>query len=621
MEDLSPPLIGADLIRSQLRLLPMSPGVYRMIDTRGDILYVGKARELRRRVTSYTQTHRLPIRLQRMVAQTVALEIITTHTEAEALLLESNLIKQLKPRYNILLRDDKSFPYIEITPGHPFPRIVKVRGGRPQGGSHFGPFASGRAVNDTLYALQRAFMLRTCTDSVFANRSRACLLYQIKRCSGPCVERISAAEYGALVEEARAFLSGKSTALQRELARRMEEAAAALAFEAAAVFRDRIKALTNVQGHQDINLPTLGEADIVALHAEGGQTCVQVFFFRGGRNNGNRPFFPTHGADQSRGEVLESFIGQFYARMPPPRLILLSEDLPNRELVEKALTLRAGTRVTVVVPRRGNRRKLVDHAALNAREALGRRLAETTAHRTLLAGVAQAFHLERPPERVEIYDNSHIQGTHAVGAMVVAGPEGFVKTAYRTFTIRDPSTTPGDDFAMMREVMRRRFSRARTEDPERTRGQWPDLVLIDGGPGQISAVGAVLAELGIHDLVVVGVAKGPDRDAGRERFFPLTGGGPLSFAPNDPVLCYLQRLRDEAHRFAIGSHRAKRSRALSGSPLDTIPGIGASRKKALLHHFGSARAVAQAGLADLEVVEGISAALAKKVYDHFHGGG
>ncbi|GEO80629.1 UvrABC system protein C [Pararhodospirillum oryzae] len=615
------PLTGAAYLRSQIRLLPLSPGVYRMLDAQGAVLYVGKARVLRRRVVSYTQTHRLPVRLQRMVAATVALEVITTHTEAEALLLESNLIKKLKPRYNILLRDDKSFPYIEITPGHPFPRLIKTRGGRPQPGTHFGPFASGRAVSETLAALQRAFLLRTCADAVFANRTRPCLLFQIKRCSGPCVGRIEPAAYTALVEEARAFLSGRSTSLQRELARRMEEASAALAFEAAAVYRDRIKALTNVQAHQDINLPTLGEADVIALHSEGGQTCVQVFFFRGGRNNGNRPFFPAHPADLTTAEVLEGFVGQLYARLPPPRLILLDQPLPNQELVEKALALRAGHRVTLGVPRRGNRRKLVEHAALNAREALGRRMAEGSAHRRLLEGVARAFSLKAPPERVEIYDNSHIRGAHAVGAMVVAGPEGFVKNAYRTFTIRDPETVPGDDFAMMREVLRRRFARAQGEDPTRERGLWPDLVLIDGGQGQVSAAGAVLAELGIDDLAVVGVAKGPDRDAGRERFFPLAGGPPLSFPLNDPVLHYLQRLRDEAHRFAIGTHRAKRSRAIGSSPLDAVPGIGARRKKALLHHFGSARAVAQAGLADLEVVDGISAALAKKIYEHFHDAG
>lgn len=614
-----PDLTGALLIRALLKRLPLSPGVYRMLDARGDVLYVGKAKELRRRVSSYAQDARLPVRLQRMVSLTVALEIITTHTEAEALLLEANLIKKLAPRYNILLRDDKSFPYIEITRDHPFARLQKSRTDQPKAGSHFGPFASAGSVNETLTILQRAFGLRTCSDTVFKTRSRPCLLYQIKRCTAPCVGRIDEPRYLELVGEAKGFLMGKSSALQRELAQRMEEASKARAFEAAALFRDRIRALTLVQGHQTINLPTIGEADVIALSQNGGETCVQVFFFRGGRNNGNRPFFPAHTVDKSESEVLEAFLGQFYARMPPPRLILLGAPLLNPDLMEDALSLRAGYRVHCLVPRRGKRAILVDHARSNAREALSRKVAESAAQQTLLAGVARIFDLPRAPERIEIYDNSHISGTNAVGAMVVAGPTGFVKSAYRTFTIRDKTTVPGDDYAMMREVLRRRFSRLQHETPEREPGIWPDLLLIDGGAGQISAVRGVLKDLGIDNLAVVGVAKGEDRNAGRERFFPLSGGEPFSLPLNDPVLCYIQRLRDEAHRFAIGTHRAKRSKALTRSLLDDVPGIGASRKKALLHHFGSAKAVATAGLKDLEAVDGISSGLALKIYTHFHG--
>ncbi len=613
-------LKGVEAIRAALRTLGPQPGVYRMLDTKGDVLYVGKARNLKRRVTSYTQLPRLPVRLQRMVMNTVALEVVTTHTEAEALLLESNLIKKLKPRYNILLRDDKSFPYIEITSDHPFPRIVKYRGARRKSGEYYGPFASAGSVNRTLVALQKAFLLRTCTDSVFASRTRPCLLHQIKRCCAPCVDRISAAEYTRLVEDSRAFLTGESRAMQQDLAQKMEEASAALEFERAALFRDRIKALTNVQSHQDINLPTLPEADVIAVHQAGGQSCVQVFFFRGGRNNGNRAFFPSHAREDGPAAVLEAFVGQFYAGFPPPREILLSDSIAHRDLIAQALSIRAEHKVTLAVPQRGSRRKLVDHAQLNAREALGRRLAESSAQRTLLEGLARVFALDSTPERVEVYDNSHIAGSHPVGAMIVAGPEGFIKSAYRKFNIKDSELAPGDDYGMMREVMTRRFSRAQKEDPDRDRGQWPDLVLIDGGLGQLNAVRQVLADLGIDDVPLVGVAKGPDRDAGRERFF-LPDRQPFMLPPNDPVLYFLQRLRDESHRFVIGSHRTRRSKAIGNSPLDSVPGIGAGRKKALLHHFGSAKAVSQAGLADLEAVEGISAALAKKIYEHFHGEG
>ncbi len=613
-------LEGVDAIRAALRTMPSSPGVYRMVDAKGDVLYVGKARDLKRRVTNYTQLPRLPARIQRMVVLTRSMEVVTTHTEAEALLLESNLIKKLKPRYNILLRDDKSFPHIEVTRDHPYPRIVKFRGQRKKGGEYYGPFASAGAVNRTLITLQKIFLLRTCSDSVFANRSRPCLLYQIKRCCAPCVDRVDQETYLGMVEESRAFLSGASQAMQKDFAQRMEAAAEALDFETAAIYRDRIKALTNVQSHQDINLPTADNADIVAIHQAGGKSCVQVFFFRGGRNNGNRSFFPSHAAELGPGEVLEGFLGQFYAGIEPPREIFLSEDIPNRDLIEQALTIRADHKVTLATPQRGAKRKLIEHAHLNAREALGRRMAESSAQRELLEGMAEVFALEAAPQRVEVYDNSHIQGSHPVGGMVVAGPEGFMKNAYRKFNIRSKDLEPGDDYGMMREVMTRRFSRAREEDPDRDKGQWPDLVLIDGGLGQLNAVREALAEIGVDDVPLVGIAKGPDRDAGRERFF-LPDRDPFMLPPNNPVLYFIQRLRDEAHRFAIGSHRARRSKAIAGSPLDAIAGIGAGRKKALLHHFGSAKAVGQAGLADLEAVEGISAALAQKIYSHFHGDG
>ncbi len=610
---------GAAVILATWRTLPNVPGVYRMLDRHGDALYVGKARDLRKRVVTYTRPERLPIRLRRMVAATHRMEIVTTHTEAEALLLESNLVKKLKPRYNILLRDDKSFPFILLTGDHDFPRVVKHRGPRTRPGQYHGPFASAMAVNRTLVALQKAFLLRSCSDSVFANRTRPCLLFQIKRCCAPCVDRIDGPAYDALVDQARAFLEGRSQDLQRDLARRMEEASARLAFEEAAGYRDRIRALTAVQAHQDITLPGLGEADVIGLHQAGGQTCVQVFFFRAGTNYGNRAYYPTHAREDEPGTILEAFLGQFYARQQPPRVVLLSEPLPNAALVEEALTLRAERRVRLLMPQRGDRRKVVEHALANAREALARRLAETGAQQKLLEGLAEVLGLESPPERVEVYDNSHISGTNPVGAMIVAGPEGFQKNAYRKFNIRQAETT-ADDYAMMREVMERRFGRALKEDPERARGQWPDLVLIDGGQGQLNAARGVLEDLGIEDMPLVGIAKGPDRDAGRERFFPPDRPSFL-LPPNHPVLYFVQRLRDEAHRFAVGSHQARRKKAAGANPLDTIPGIGATRKKALMHHFGSARAVSQAGLADLEAVEGISAALARTIYETFHGTG
>ncbi|CAA7623250.1 excinuclease ABC subunit UvrC [Magnetospirillum sp. UT-4] len=616
--DITGPLArGVTVIAANLETMPQAPGVYRMLGAKGEPLYVGKAKNLRKRVVAYTRPDRQTLRIQRMIAETVSMEVVTTHTEVEALLLESNLIKQLGPRYNILLKDDKSFPHILVTADHDFPQVLKHRGARGRKGAYFGPFASAGAVNQTLAALQRAFLLRSCSDSVFSNRTRPCLLYQIKRCSAPCVDRISRDDYLALVEEARAFLSGHSQRIQRELAARMEEASAAMEYEAAAVFRDRIRALSRIQAHQDINPAEVAEADVVALHQAGGASCVQVFFFRSGCNYGTRSYFPAHAQDAEAGEVMAAFLGQFYADKTPPREILVSQEPAEAAIVARALSEKAGRKVAVAVPKRGDRKRLMEHAYDNAREALGRRLAEGSAQAKLLAGLAELFGLDAPPERIEVYDNSHIQGTNAVGAMVVAGPEGWMKQSYRKFNIRSDELTPGDDFAMMREVLTRRFKRVAREDPDRSGGQWPDLVLIDGGAGQLSSALEVFAELGIEEVPLAAIAKGPDRNAGRERFF-LPGREPFSPEPKDPVLYYLQRLRDEAHRFAIGSHRARRAKAMGGSPLDEVAGIGARRKKALLHHFGSAREVAAAGLADLEAVAGISHAMAKKIYDHFH---
>ena len=608
---------GLAVLTKTVKTLPPRPGVYRMVDANGDVLYVGKAKNLKKRVSSYLRVDRMPIRLQRMVFNTHACEIVTTHTEAEALLLESNLIKQLKPRYNILLRDDKSFPYILIEDGHDFPRIVKHRGARKKGLEHFGPFASAGAVNSTLTALQKVFLLRTCTDSVFSNRTRPCLLYQIKRCAAPCVGYVNREEYGDLLKQARDFLRGDSRALQTELARRMDAASANLDYEAAASFRDRIRAMTAVQAHQDINVEGLGEADVVALYRIGNQSCIQVFFFRNGQNFGNRAYYPAHAADDSDGEILEAFIGQFYASYPPPKEILVNTPPPHREILEAALALRAERKVKVSVPQRGGRRNLIDHTALNAREALERRLAENTAQRKLLEGTAEVLKLNTAPERIEVYDNSHISGTNMVGAMIVTGPSGLMKTAYRKFNIKSTDLSPGDDYGAMREVLSRRFARAQKEDPDRTLGQWPDLVLLDGGQGQLNAGLRVFEELGIDDIALAAIAKGPDRNAGREQFF-LPGKTPFTLPLRHPVLYFLQRLRDEAHRFAITTHRAKRSKAIGQSLLDEVAGIGAVRKKTLLRHFGSAKAVAGAGLADLKAAPGINAVTAKKIYDHFH---
>jgi excinuclease ABC subunit C len=570
-------------------------------------------------VTSYLKVDRMPMRLQRMVFETRALEVLVTHTEAEALLLESNLIKELKPRYNVLLRDDKSFPDIAILGGHPFPRIVKHRGARQKEHEYFGPFASASAVNGSLATLQKVFLLRTCTDAVFESRTRPCLLHQIKRCSAPCVGKVSEAAYGALVGEARDFLSGHSAGIQRRLAAQMEQASTDLAFETAAALRDRIRSLTAVQTHQGINLRGIGEADVIALHRAGGHSCVQVFFLRGGQNFGNRAYYPVHAAEDADSEILEAFIGQFYAAHPPAAEILVSHALPNVALVAEALKLRAGRKVAITVPLRGERRSVVEHARENAREALGRRLAESTAQRKMLTETAERLGLGRVPDRIEVFDNSHISGTHMVGAMIVSGPDGFMKGAYRKFNLHD-AAAPGDDYAGVREVLRRRFMRARDEDPNRDRGQWPDVVLVDGGAGQRSAAVKVLDELGVDDVAVIAIAKGPDRNAGREEFH-MAGREPFSLPAQDPVLYFLQRLRDEAHRFAISTHRAKRAKAAVRSVLDEVAGIGATRKRALLRHFGSARAVAAAGLGDLRAVAGVSAALAERIYNHFHPAG
>src|SRR5271166_5070271 len=612
----SPARTGAAAIEAALMTMPLSPGVYRMLDAKGDALYVGKARHLKKRVAAYTQPVRLPERLRRMVALTASMEVITTHTEAEALLLEANLIKRLKPRFNIVLRDDKSYPWLMLTEDHSFPQIAKHRGAQVRKGSYWGPFASAWAVNQTVTAMQRVFLLRSCADTVFANRSRPCLLYQIRRCSAPCVGRIDEAGYAQLVGQARAFLAGRAATVQRELAGEMELAAEALEFERAAAIRDRIRGLTFVQGSDVVNPASLKDADVIAAWQIAGQTCVQVFFVRGGRNNGNRAFFPTHARAEEAPEVLAAFIAQFYDDKPPPPCVLVNHALPEQELVAEALSLKAGRKVEILVPQRGEKRAVVQHAELNAREALERKLAESAGQAKLLDGVAQLFSLPTPPERIEVYDNSHIMGANPYGVMIVAGPEGFAKQAYRKFAIRGP-VTPGDDFAMMREMLERRFSRALKEAEQGQR--MPDLVLIDGGAGQLSAARQVLQDLGVQDVPVVAIAKGPDRDAGRE-WFHMDGREPFQLPPRDPVLYFLQRLRDEAHRFAITTHRAGRSKAIRGSELDDIPGVGAARKRALLNHFGSARGVKQAGLADLESAPGISRETARRVYAFFHPG-
>jgi excinuclease ABC subunit C len=617
----APPLKGAELIRDLLPRLPNEPGVYRMLDEKGEPLYVGKAKSLRKRVAAYAKAQGLPARIQRMVALTRSMEFVTTGSEVEALLLEANMIKRLRPPFNIVLRDDKSFPYIVIRKGHEYPLIGKHRGAKRPGEEYFGPFASAGAVNDTLNALLKAFPLRSCRDSIFATRVRPCLQHQIKRCSAPCVGRISPGDYARIVDEARAFLAGRSGDVQERLRAAMEEASRGLEFERAAALRDRIKAMAHVHARQGINVEAVDDADIVAAHAEGGQVGVQVFFYRGGRNYGNRAYYPAHAKEAEVAEALAAFLAQFYAERAAPPLVLLSEPVPEQDLLAEALSLRAERRVQVAVPRRGEKRQLVETALTNARQALARRLADTATQEALLEQLAERFDLPAAPTRIEVYDNSHIQGRDAIGAFVVAGPEGFDRKSYRTFNIKGgEGLTPGDDYAMMREVLKRRFGRLVKEDPDGAREGWPDLVIIDGGAGQLAAAQEALAEFGLVDVPLMAVAKGPERDAGRERFF-LPGREPLELEPRDPVLYFVQRLRDEAHRFAIQTHRGKRARAIGRSPLDQIPGVGPTRKRALLSHFGSARGVGQAGLLDLERVPGIDKTVARAIYDHFHDGG
>ena len=634
-------LVGAELIAAFVKRLPNGPGVYRMFGKDEDVLYVGKARSLKKRVTSYTRLGGHTNRIARMIRETRHMEFVTTRTETEALLLEANLIKRLRPRFNVLMRDDKSFPYIVVSGDHEAPAILKHRGARSRKGQYFGPFASAGAVGRTINALQRAFLLRTCTDSVYESRTRPCLLHQIKRCAAPCTGEISIEGYAGLVGEASGFLSGKSSQIKQGMSRAMQEASDDMDFERAAIYRDRLAALSAIQSHQGINPQNTEEADIFAIHQEGGLTCIQVFFFRTGQNWGNRAYFPRADSSLEPQEVLGAFLAQFYDDKPAPRLILLPIEIEDQELLAEALTIKTQRRVRIGVPARGEKKDLVDHAVANAREALGRQLAETSSQGRLLKGLAETFGLPHPPRRIEVYDNSHIMGTAAVGAMIVAGPQGFVKNQYRKFNIKGTDITPGDDFGMMREVMTRRFSRLKKEHAEGPQAPvaadpavadedadleadatdmpaWPDLVLVDGGKGQISAVRAILEELGIADQVTtIGIAKGVDRDAGRERFI-TEGRDSFSLPPRDPVLYFVQRLRDEAHRFAIGTHRAKRKKELVRNPLDEIAGIGTARKRALLHHFGTAKQVSNAALGDLLKVDGISETIAKLVYDHFH---
>jgi excinuclease ABC subunit C len=649
---------GRDVIARHARHAPDAPGVYRMIDAGSEVLYVGKAKNIRKRILAYQRPTGHTTRIARMIAATATIEFVSTATETEALLLEANLIKRLRPRFNVLLRDDKSFPYIFITSDHAAPQILKHRGARNRSGSYFGPFASVWAVNRTITALERAFLVRSCSDPVFESRTRPCLLHQIKRCAAPCTGEIAPADYAELVDEARAFLSGKSGAVKQLLAAEMEKAAEALDFERAAVYRDRLAALSAVQAHQGINPKSVEEADVFAAHQEGGFTCVEVFFFRTGQNWGNRAYFPRADRSLTAADVLGPFIGQFYDDKPCPRLILISHEIEDRALLAEALSVKSGYRVEISVPQRGEKKDLIDHALANAREALGRKLAETSSQQRLLVSLAEAFGLARPPRRIEIYDNSHIQGTNAVGAMVVAGPEGFRKNQYRKFNIRSADLTPGDDYGMMREMLTRRFRRLLSESPRpadtvaadpagpapgagfaapaapaplppdqqtaeegtesESESPWPDLLLIDGGLGQLNAACATLKELGVTGVPLVAIAKGPDRDAGRETFF-LPDRPPFKLKPRDPVLYFVERLRDEAHRFAIGSHRQKRRRDIREGGLQEIPGIGPARKRALLRHFGTLRAIERAAIADLEQVPGINAETARKVYNFFRG--
>ncbi|MES2333757.1 MAG: excinuclease ABC subunit UvrC [Pseudomonadota bacterium] len=610
------PRSGHEVIQDYLRTLDGSPGVYRMLNAASEVLYVGKARNLKARVSNYARPSGHSGRIARMIHETASMMFLTTRTELEALLLEQNLIKQLKPRYNVLLRDDKSFPNILISAEHPYPQIKKHRGKKSEKGAYFGPFASAGAVNRTLNQLQKVFLLRNCSDSMFETRTRPCLQYQIKRCSAPCVGKITPDGYATLVDDAKRFLEGKSTSVQADLAKAMTEASEAMEFERAAALRDRIKSLTQVQQTQGINPQGVAEADVVALHLEHGQACVQVFFIRANQSWGNRDFYPKTGAGAEEPEIMEAFLTQFYDDKDPPRLVLLSHPVDNPDLVTEALTARANRKVELAVPQRGEKAELVENATRNARESLARRMAESTTQNKLLTGLAEAFDLDAPPQRIEVYDNSHIQGTNAVGGMIVAGAEGFLKSQYRKFNIKSEAGANSDDFGMMKEVLTRRFERLLKEDPERKTDMWPDLLLIDGGAGQVSAVAGIMSELGVEDIPMAGVAKGIDRDAGKEEFH-RPGMRPFALQRNDPVLYFIQRLRDEAHRWAIGAHRAKRAKAVSLTPLDDIPGIGATRKRALLQHFGSAKAVARAGVADLQAVDGISEAMAKTIADYF----
>ena len=622
---------GAALIAELVSRLPKKPGVYRMMNAAGDVLYVGKAKNLRNRVQNYARgIGHGGNRTARMIAETTQMEFVTTRTETEALLLEANLIKRLRPRFNVLIRDDKSFPYILLSGDHEAPGLFKFRGARSRKGDYYGPFANAGSVNVTINALQRIFLIRTCTDSFYANRTRPCLLYQIKRCAAPCTGEISQEGYAELVQQTKDFLTGKSQEIKTRFSERMQQASDELDFETAAIYRDRLAALSHVQSHQGINPQTVKEADIFAVYQEGGQFCIQVFFFRTGQNWGNRAYFPRADKSFDETEVLNAFVSQFYDDKPVPKLVLLSEDIAEAQLLSEALTVKAGKKVQVYRPQRGEKRDLVKQVHFNAREALARKLAESATQNKLLSGLQEVFDLDSPPQRIEVYDNSHIMGTNAVGAMIVSGPEGFAKNQYRKFNIKNEELVPGDDYGMMKEVFTRRFSRLLKEHGDQseksdevepdTLPPWPDLVLIDGGAGQLSAVREVMDELGLTDKInLVGVAKGPDRDAGRERFFQ-PGKQSFSLPLRDPTLYFIQRLRDEAHRFAIGTHRARRKKDTLKNPLDEIAGIGPARKRAILHHFGSAKAVGRAAVEDLMVVEGVSEAMAQRIYDHFQKG-
>ncbi len=608
---------GHQVIAAYLRLLDNSPGVYRMLDAQSRVLYVGKARNLKKRVSNYAKPTGHSPRIARMISETTEMMFLTTKTETEALLLEQNLIKQLKPHYNVLLRDDKSFPNILVSRAHDFAQIKKHRGAKKEKGNYFGPFASADAVNRTLNQLQKVFLLRNCSDATFDARTRPCLLFQIKRCSAPCVGLISAEDYAASVADAERFLKGDNSEVQQKLAADMQAASDEMEFERAASIRDRIKALTMVQGVQGINPRGVKEADVIALHMEGGQACVQVFFIRANQNWGNRDFYPRTGAGADEPEVLEAFLGQFYDTKDPPKQVILSHEIENPDLMAEALAEKLGRKVEILVPQRGEKAELIEGATRNARESLARKMSEAATQTRLLKGLAEAFDLDAPPARIEVYDNSHIQGTNAVGGMIVAGQDGFLKSQYRKFNIKGEDLTPGDDFGMMKEVLNRRFKRLLKEDPDRKTEAWPDLLLIDGGAGQVSAVGEILGDLGVEDVPFIGVAKGVDRDHGKEEFYRPDQRA-FALKRNDPVLYFVQRLRDEAHRFAIGTHRAKRAKAIGATPLDDVPGVGATRKRALLTHFGSAKAVSRAALADLKAVDGISDALAETIYDYFH---